>query len=109
MAEDDETSIRGLNPASLMGQTRRVIDRRTGEVVVLTTYVRNGRTVTARLPPHLFREGLTPRRLEAMADFAEVATKAYGQRRTGALSPAAEVVQRELRRRRTGRGDTEDR
>lgn len=90
-----------------MGQTRKVRDPLTGETVVVTTYLRNGKPVTQRLAPHLFREGLTPRRLEAMADFAEVATKAYGKTRTGVLPPAAEEVQRELRRKRVVRGGHE--
>lgn len=83
-----------------MGFTRKVQDPVSGEWIWVTSYLRKGKVVTQRLAPHLFREGLTPRRMEAMADFTEAAMKSYGTKQTGPLPPAAEEVRRELRRRR---------
>jgi hypothetical protein len=89
-----------------MGFTRRIQDPKTGNWMWVTTYLRNGKLVTARLPPHLFREGLTPRRLEVIADFTEIAAKGFGKKQTGHLPPAAEEVQRELPRKRRAMKDT---
>jgi hypothetical protein len=86
-----------------MAVTRKVLDPQTGKPVWVTTYVRHGKIVTQRLGAHLFRESLTPRRLEAMADFTEVASQGFGRKKTGTLPPAAEVVRDELPRKRRAR------
>lgn len=81
-----------------MAFTRQVQDPQTGDLYWVTTYLRNGKPVTQRLPSHLFREGFTPKRLEALAAFSEAASRTYGSKQTTTLPPAAEAVRRELRR-----------
>lgn len=76
--------------------TRFVYDPEAGREVAITVYRRNGKLVVQRLPMHNFSSGMTPRRLEALAVFGEVASGAYGEMMTGSLPPAAERIRREM-------------
>jgi hypothetical protein len=86
---------RSLRGSGAMAFTRQEKDPTSGELRWVTTYLRNGRLVTQRLPRHLFLEGLTAARAERLADFAEAAARGFGQRQTTYLPPAAEMVRRE--------------
>ena len=85
---------------SVVGPNRLVVsvtftvkDPETGEDVPFTAYPRNGKLVIQRLPPHNFLENASPRRMEVIAQFMEVASGAYGEKGTGGLPPAAKRVQ----------------
>ncbi len=73
-----------------------VRDPVSGFSVPLAIYRRKGRTILARIPAQNFPATATPRRLQALAAFGDVASRSYGEKMTGPLPPAAERVQREF-------------
>lgn len=77
-----------------MARTFVALDPRSGRLRWFCEYERGGTVVVQRLPDHLFRDALTPARMEAMADFAEAASTAFGRRASGDLPPAAEAVRK---------------
>ena len=73
---------------------RTVVDPDTGREIQIMAVKRGGQTVYQRLASVEERIN-TPRAFENLAVFGEIATKSYGQKRTGRLPPANEVIQKE--------------
>src|SRR5208282_4598656 len=73
---------------------RTVVDPATGRDIEIMAFKRNGKVRYQRLASVEERFN-TPRAFENLAVFGEIATKAYGRKRTGRLPPANEVIQEE--------------
>jgi hypothetical protein len=76
-----------------MGLTFQLEDEVTGELVWVTIYVRGGKHVLQRLPPHLQPENASRARLEQLARFGLASHSVFGTRGSvGGLHPAAAAV-----------------
>ncbi len=73
---------------------RTVVDPATGREIEIMAVKRNGKVRYQRLASVEERIN-TPRALENLAVFGELATKAWGRKRTGRLPPANEIIQQE--------------
>ncbi len=73
---------------------RTVVDPATGREIEIMAVKRDGKVRYQRLASVQERIN-TPRAFENLAVFGELATKAWGRKRTGRLPPANEVIQQE--------------